>query len=98
MAVLLEEGKAYVTKKRAELDLYARKVKAEANLQVKLAEAKKTELRNAALRVGGSENLVGLEMAKVLEGLNTVILSSDGSDGINPLNLSRILRTFDVKN
>lgn len=96
MAVLLEEGKAYVTKKRAELDLYSRTKKAEADLLVKLAEAQKAELKNDALKSIGSENLVGLEMAKLLTGVEAIILPSDGKSGLNPLNLNQTLKTFDV--
>lgn len=97
MAVLLEEGKAYETKKRAEMELYSRAKKAEANLLVKLAEAKKTELKNEALKSLGSENLVGLEMAKLLSGIEAIVLPSDGKGGLNPLNLEQTLRVFDVK-
>ena len=40
-AVEIEKGKAYVTRKIAEKDLYVRKIKAEADLLVKLAEVYK---------------------------------------------------------
>ncbi len=97
MAVLREEGIAYVTKKTSEIELYSRKKNAEGDLLVKLAEAKKTQLRNDALKIGGSENLVGLEMAKVLSGIKTLVLSSDGDGGLNPLQLEKTLKTFDVR-
>lgn len=97
VAVILEEGKAYVTKKTAEKDSYVRTMKAKADLLVKLAEADKTRLKNKALKSGGSQNLVGLEMAKTLEGIDTIILPSDGRSGINPLNLKQTLQTFEVQ-
>jgi regulator of protease activity HflC (stomatin/prohibitin superfamily) len=97
IAVLLEEGKAYETKKNAEKELYSRKKHAEADLLVKLAEARKTSLKNNALRLGGSDKLVGIEMAKVLKGLDTIVLSSDGKNAINPLDIGKILNVFEVK-
>jgi hypothetical protein len=41
--------------------------------------------------------MVGLKMADVLRGLRIVVLSSDGKDGLNPLDLSGLLRKFEVK-
>lgn len=95
-AVELEKGKAYVTRKIAEKDLYARSIKANANLQVKLAEADKVRLRNEALKGIGSERMVALKMADVYKGLDIVILPSDGAHGVNPLNLENTLQLFDV--
>ena len=95
--VKLEEGKAYVTRKRAEKDMYVRKKKAEANLLVKLAEAEKVRLKNEALEGRGAERMVGLKMADVYKGLNVVILPSDGTAGVNPLDLGNTLELFDVR-
>lgn len=95
--IKLEEGKAYVTRKRAEKDLYVRKKKADANLLVKLAEAEKVRLKNQALEGRGAERMVGLKMADVYKGLNVVILPSDGTAGVNPLDLGSTLRLFDVR-
>ncbi len=97
VAVELEKGKAYVTRKRAEKDLYFRKKIAEADLLVKLADAEKVRLKNDALRGKGAERMVGLKMAEIYKGLDTVILPSDGPDGVNPLDLSGSLRLFDVR-
>ena len=93
----MEEGKAYVVKKQAEKDLYMRTKKAKANLMVKLAEAKKTDLKNKALQVRGSDRMVGLKMADVYKGLDVIIIPSSGKDGINPLNLNETLEIFGVK-
>jgi regulator of protease activity HflC (stomatin/prohibitin superfamily) len=91
----MEKGYAYVTRKDAERDLYVRSKHARADLLVSRANAYKTKLKNNALKVKGSENLVGLEMAEVLEGVDLIILPSDGKDGLNPLNLDSVLNLFD---
>ncbi|MBU1169693.1 MAG: SPFH domain-containing protein [Proteobacteria bacterium] len=96
-AVELENGKAYVTRKIAEKDLYSRKIKANADLQVKLAEAERVRLKNDALKGVGSERMVALTMADVYKGLDVVILPSDGPHGVNPLNLDNTLQLFDVR-
>ncbi len=95
--VKLQEGHAYVTEQNAERDLYVRSRHAEADLLVKLAEAKKTELKNNALQTIGSDRMVGLKMAEVLKGLETVVLPSDGQLGFNPLDVKKSLQLFDVK-
>jgi regulator of protease activity HflC (stomatin/prohibitin superfamily) len=95
--VKLQEGRAYVTTKEAERDLYSRKKRAEADLLVKLAEAKKTQLRNDALQGSGSDRMVGLKMAEVYKGLEVIVLPSDGGGGVNPLNLEQSLKLFEVK-
>jgi len=97
VAVKMEEGHAYVTKKRAEKDLYVRKKKAEANLLVKIADAERVKLKNEALEGEGAERLVGLKMAEVYKGLQTIILPSDGANGVNPLSLGKTLNLFDVR-
>ena len=67
--VKLQEGRAYMTRKEAERDLYVRTKRAEADLLTKLAEAKKTQLRNDALQGAGSERMVGLKLAEVYRGI-----------------------------
>ncbi|MEW6112043.1 MAG: SPFH domain-containing protein [Thermodesulfobacteriota bacterium] len=97
VAVKMEEGKAYVTRKRAEKDLYLRKKKAEADLLVKVAEAERVKLKNEAMEGEGAERMVGLKMADVYKGLHTIILPSDGKDGVNPLSLGKTLDLFDIR-
>jgi len=97
VAVELEKGKAYVTRKQAEKDLYYRKKTAEANLLVKLAEAEQIRLKNEALQGKGAERMVGLKMAEVYKGIDVVILPSDGPSGVNPLDLNNALELFDVR-
>jgi regulator of protease activity HflC (stomatin/prohibitin superfamily) len=95
--VELSRGRAEVQKLAASADLYRRKRAAEGKLLVELAEAKGTGLENSALQGAGSENMVGLKMADVLRGLKVVVLSSDGKDGLNPLDLQSLLRKFEVR-
>ncbi len=94
--VTLEEGKAYGVEKKAETELYTRKKMAEADLLVQLAEAKRAELRNAAMQAVGSERMVALEMAKVLEGLDYILVPAAGAESLNPLDLDGVLKTFGV--
>jgi len=95
--VKLQEGQAYKVKRIAERDLYVRKKEAEGDLLVKLADARKTSLKNRALRGAGSDRLVGLSMAEVYKGLDVIILSSDGAAGVNPLDLEKTLKLFEVR-
>ena len=95
--VELEKGQAYVTRRKAEKDLYVRKKRADADLLVKLAEAEKVRLKNEAMKGLGAERMVGLKMAEVYRGLDTVVLPSDGPGGINPLDLDSTLNLFDIR-
>jgi regulator of protease activity HflC (stomatin/prohibitin superfamily) len=95
--VELERGRAEVQKIDAQADLYRRKKASEGKLLVELAEAKGTALENTALQGAGSENLVGLKLADTLKGLKVIVLSSDGKDGINPLDVPAMLRKFEVR-
>ncbi len=97
VAVEMEKGKAYVTRKTAEKDLYVRQKKAEADLLVRLAEAERVRLKNDAMQGSGSERMVGLKMADTFRGLEAVVLPSDGPSGVNPLDLNHTLRLFDVR-
>ncbi len=97
VAIETERGGAEVTKIHAEADAYRRKRQAEADLLVKLASAQGTELENAAYQGGGSENMVGLEKAQVLKGLDAVVVPSGGRNGFNPLDLDQALDLFDVQ-
>ena len=97
VSVEMEKGQAYVTRKRAEKDLYFRKKTAEANLLVKLAEAEKIRLKNEALKGIGAERMVGLKMANTYKGMDMIVLPSDGPSGVNPLDLNKALKLFDVR-
>jgi regulator of protease activity HflC (stomatin/prohibitin superfamily) len=90
-------GNAEVEKLRSEADLYTRTKAAEGELVVRLARAQGTQLENTALRGVGSENMVGLKMAETLQGIDVIVLPSDGDNGTNPLDLNQMLRRFDVR-
>jgi regulator of protease activity HflC (stomatin/prohibitin superfamily) len=95
--VELEKGKSEAARLLADADLYARQKAAEADLLVKTANARGTELENAALnQAAGSQNMVGLKMAEALQGLRVIMLPS-GGDGLNPMDLGSTLKKFDVK-
>ena len=96
VAVTAQEGEAYKVKKAAEKNLYVRKMQADADLLVQLAEARSTEMRNAAMQVVGVDKLVGKKMAEVLRGLEVVVLPSGGANDFNPLDLDSVLKTFGV--
>lgn len=95
--VEIARGDAEVKKIEAQAELYKRKKLAEGQLLIDLAEAKGTAMENAALQGAGSENMVGLKMADVLKGVETLVLASGGKDGINPLDVSDLLKKFEVK-
>ena len=91
--VTLQEGQSYKMQKEGERELYTRKRIAEADLLGKVAEADATELKNKAMQTQGNDLKVAMEMAKVLQGLDTVVVPS-GSGGLNPLNLDSVISLF----
>jgi hypothetical protein len=91
-----ERGKSEAARLLADANLYARQKAAEADLLVKHARARGTELENAARNSVGSENLVGLRMAEALRGIKVIVLQS-GPGGFNPLDLNSTLRQFEVR-
>jgi len=94
--IALEKGEAYRVEKEADKDLYVRKKKANADLLVKLATAKSTELNNDAMQVLGADRKVALAMAEVLKGLDVIVLPSGGANDLNPLDLDQVLSMFGV--
>lgn len=87
-----QRGRSEVQKIKSDADLYYRQKVAEGDLLVALAEAEGTRLENRALQVAGASNLVGLEMAEVLEGVEVMIVPTDGNQGVNPLDLDDLVR------
>lgn len=86
------EGSNYVTRMFAQMDSYRRKRVSEGNRVIALAEAEKQRMINESYQGQGSERLVGLEWAKVLGGLETIVLESGGPNGFNPLNLDSLMK------
>ncbi len=95
VGVELARGDAEIRKIDAEADLYRRQKAAQGQLLVELAEAQGTKLENDALQGAGSEYMVGLKMAEVFTGVKVLVVSSD-KDGINPLDVSSLLKKFEV--
>ncbi|HNR33753.1 MAG TPA: SPFH domain-containing protein [Candidatus Hydrogenedentes bacterium] len=93
----LEGGEAYKTEKAAETELYTRRKGAEGKLLVQTAEAQATEWKNAAMQLGGYDRKVALEMVKVLEGIDPIVVPCGGDQGVNPLALDSVLDMFGVK-
>ncbi|MEL6347752.1 MAG: SPFH domain-containing protein [Myxococcota bacterium] len=87
-----ERGQAEVTKIRSDAELYSRQKISEGELLVALAEAEGTRLENNALQTSGAANIVGLEMAEVLGGSAVIVVPTDGSAGVNPLDLDSLIR------
>jgi hypothetical protein len=75
-----------------------RRIKAsEANRVVQLAEAEKQRMINESYQGAGSERLVGLEWARVLNGLDTIVLQSGGVNGFNPLDVDGLMKQLKIQ-
>jgi regulator of protease activity HflC (stomatin/prohibitin superfamily) len=96
LSIKLMEGSNYVTRLTAQMDSYRRKKVSEANRVIALAEAEKQRMVNNAYQGEGAERLVGLQWAKVLSGLDTIVLESGGPNGFNPLDLDTLMKQLKV--
>jgi regulator of protease activity HflC (stomatin/prohibitin superfamily) len=94
--VELEKGKREQAEILADANLYRRQKAAEGDLLVKTAQAQGTELENRALEGAGAQSMVGQRLAEVLRGIKVIIVPSNGPGGTNPLNISDMLRQFEV--
>ncbi len=97
MTIKMMEGSNFVTRVTAEMEAYRRKKASEANRIIALAEAEKQRMVNTAYQGIGSERLIGLEWAKVLSGLDTIVLESGGSHGFNPLDIEALMKQLRLK-
>ena len=79
------------------MDSYRRKLASDGNKVIALAEAEKQRVINEAYQGAGADRLIGLEWAKVLSGLDTIVLHSGGANGFNPLDLDAMLRQLKLK-
>ncbi len=95
--VIVKQGEAYRRTKTAELSAYIQKKKAEGNNLVRGARADTRKMEVLARKGAGTEKVIGLEMAKALEGLEVIILPSDGKSGMNPLNLDKFMSTLGIR-
>lgn len=94
--VELEGGEAYKTEKAAETELYTRKKGAEGKLLMQMADAQSTEWKNAVMQLAGNDRKVAIEMTKVLEGIDPIVVPCGGDGGVNPLALDPVLKMFGV--
>jgi len=94
--VELARGSTESEKIAAEADLILRQKEAEGDLAIKLAEAEGRRLTNDALVTAGGANVVALEMAKRLEGIDVLVLSSSGPGATNPLDVASMLTRLGV--
>jgi regulator of protease activity HflC (stomatin/prohibitin superfamily) len=97
LSIKLMEGSNYVTRLVAQMDGYRRKKSSDANRVMAVAEAEKQRMINEAYQGTGADRLVGLEWAKVLSGLDTIVLESGGPNGFNPLNVSTLMKQLQIK-
>jgi len=97
LSIKLMEGSNYVTRLTAQMDAYRRKRTSEANRVMALAEAERQRMINEAYQGAGADRLVGLEWAKVLSGLDTIVLESGGPNGFNPLDLENLMKHLKLK-
>jgi len=97
LSIKLMEGSNYVTRINAQMDAYRRKKASEGNKIIALAEAERQRMINDAYQGAGADRLVGLEWAKVLSGLDTIILESGGANGFNPLDLDSLMKQLRLK-
>jgi regulator of protease activity HflC (stomatin/prohibitin superfamily) len=97
LTIKLMEGSNYVTRLTAEMDSYRRKRASEANRVLAVADAEKQRMVNDSYQGPGADRLVGLQWAKVLNGLDTIVLESGGPQGFNPLNLDSLMKQLKLK-
>lgn len=95
-AIKLMDGSNTVTRLDAQMNAYKRKKLSEANKVIALAEAEKQRMINESYKGEGSERLVGLEWAKVLKGLDTIVLQTGGENGFNPLDMDRLMKQLRI--
>ena len=60
-------------------------------------EAEKQRLLNEAYQGVGADRLVGLQWAKVLSGIDTIVLQSGGPGGFNPLDMESLMKQLKLK-
>jgi hypothetical protein len=97
LSIKLMEGSNFVTRATAQMDAYRRKFASEGNKVISLAEAEKQRMINEAYQGTGAERLVGLEWARVLSGLDTIVLPSGGPGGFNPLDVDSLMKQLKMK-
>jgi regulator of protease activity HflC (stomatin/prohibitin superfamily) len=90
--VLKQEGQNRIRTINADADTYFRTKVAEGTKAVEIAKADGARWEREALEKAGSSNLVGLEMAETLDGVQVIVVSTTGPNGVNPLDVETLLR------
>jgi regulator of protease activity HflC (stomatin/prohibitin superfamily) len=96
-AIKLMEGSNFVTRITAQMEAYSRKKKSDGNKVIALAEAEKQRMINDSYQGSGSDRLIGLEWARVLSGLDTIVLQAGGEGGFNPLDLDKLMKQLRIQ-
>ena len=97
LSIKLMDGSNFVTRLTAQMDSYRRIKASEANRVMATAEAEKQRMINEAYQGAGSDRLIGLEWAKVLSGLDTIVLESGGANGFNPLDVDTLMKRLKIR-
>lgn len=92
-----EKGAKEIAQLLADANLYQRTKAAEGDLLMKTAQAQGTELENRALEGAGAQAMVGLKLADLMKGVRVIVVPSTGNGSTNPLNISELLRQFEVR-
>ncbi len=92
LSIKLTEGSNYVTRLTAQMEAYRRIKSSEAERVVSVADAEKQRMINEAYQGEGADRLVGLQWAKVLSGLDTIVLEAGGPNGFNPLDMQSLMK------
>jgi regulator of protease activity HflC (stomatin/prohibitin superfamily) len=97
LSIKLMEGSNSVTRLTAQMESYRRKKQSDGNRVIALAEAEKQRMINESYQGLGADRLIGLEWAKVLGGLETIVLESGGQNGFNPLDMESLMKQLKIK-
>lgn len=91
ISVVNQGGKNRVREIKADADRYYREKIAEGGKLVELALADGARWERQALEAAGASNVVGLEMAEALDGVQVIMISTTGNNASNPLDLDSLL-------
>ena len=81
----------------AQMEAYQRIKASEAQRVVAVADAEKQRMINQAYQGEGADRLVGLQWAKVLSGLDTIVLEAGGPNGFNPLDMQSLMKQLKLQ-
>jgi regulator of protease activity HflC (stomatin/prohibitin superfamily) len=85
------DGDLAVRRINADAELYYQQQVAEGDRALAIADADAARLERNALEVTGAGNLVGLEMAEVMNGTSVIVVSTTGPGAVNPLDLNALV-------